>query len=228
MTDAKTAHVVETPQYFFFIRIAQFIFSIIILGLVGYTIDVAGSGSRSQLGEVNFMVFCCIWTWLVIAYVFVSTLWLPVAYNMWVQLAAEVLATIFWLCGWAATAAWAADWAPWFEGLTEWTTVAAAAGLGALIWILFMITTITFCMRLHRHRTDPANAHLSKYGTQMNEKGTHELGHVPQGQVYANAGTPAPEQQFAQQQQNYPHVQPTPPPQGWSQSPPPPQQYAQV
>lgn len=244
MTDSKTAHIVETPQYFFFIRIAQFILSIVILGLVGYTIDYYGGGRRTYgLEELGFMVFCCVWTWLVIAYVFITTLWLPVAYNMWGQLAAEVLATLFWFCAWAATAAWVADLAPAYDGAPAklkkpWSTAAAGTGLGALIWVLFMITTVTFCLRLNRHRKDPANAHLSKLGLQMNEK--HELGHVA-GAPVAPAQQPqvyqAPEvvhqQQYvptpSQTPVQYPGVQPTPPPQGWSQSPPPQQQpYAQV
>lgn len=59
MTDSKTAHIVETPQYFFFIRIAQFLLSIVILGLVGYTIDYYGGGRRTWgLEELGFLVFC--------------------------------------------------------------------------------------------------------------------------------------------------------------------------
>jgi len=154
MTDAKTAHIVETPQYFFFIRIAQFLLSIIILGLFGYTIDSSGAGGRTVgYEEVNFMIFCCVWTWLVIAYVFVSTLWVPVAYNMWGQLAAEVLATIFWFCGWAATAAWVADLAPYYEGVDAWSTAAAGTGLGALIWyVLSLLPTESKTPQIHTKR----------------------------------------------------------------------------
>lgn len=63
---------------------------------------------------------------------------------MWGQLAAEVLATLFWFCGWAASAAWVADLAPAYDGASAkakrpWSTAAAGTGLGALIWYVLLL-----------------------------------------------------------------------------------------
>ncbi|KAI5805351.1 hypothetical protein DFH27DRAFT_550729 [Peziza echinospora] len=225
MSDAKLAHIVPLPSFVFFIRVFTTVLSIVILGLVGYTLNKGTgkgivSASDAQLDPIAFVVFAVVWTWLVNAYLIVTPLWFPVAYNMWGHLFGDVTATLFWLAGFAAAGDWASSKKRWyvdFEGntLTMWKTAAAASGLGAIMWICFLIITVVYILRLHRFRNDPANQHLSPFGF-SGEKGGHELGHVQQQQQYPQqSDTPV----------QYP-VQPTPPPQGWAQSPPP-AQYAQ-
>jgi hypothetical protein len=64
-----------------------------------------------------------------------------------------------------------------------WRCAAAAGGLGAIVWVLFMITLITFSVHLHRHRTNPANKNLPDNGSPAEDgavgvgKG-HEMGSV--------------------------------------------------
>jgi hypothetical protein len=233
MSDATTAHIVPLPSFVFFIRIFTTVLSIVILGLAGYTLNKLkgedggfGAAIGYNLDPIGFIVFSCVWTWLVNAYLIVTPLWFPAAYNMWGHLFADVTATLFWLAGFAAVADWASKWkkaftlGSFFGGSSEpapyWKTAAAAAGLGAIMWILFLIITVVFVLRLMKHRNDPANAHLSSLGFSA-EKGGHELGNVQQPQQYPQqAATPV----------QYP-VQQTPPPQGWAQSPPPAQQYGQ-
>lgn len=82
-----------------------------------------------------------VWTWLVTAYLILTPLLLPVAYNMWAHLVLEVLSWLFWLSGFASAASWASTWASNFSGtgvdkkvFSYWATAAACAGLGAIMW----------------------------------------------------------------------------------------------
>jgi len=182
--------------------------------------------------NVAFFIFCCVWTWLVEAYVILTPLFLQIAYNMWGHLAAEILLCVFWLCGFAALGATVSDTSDYYSQVhkeishsngadvsdlkkiySKWQSAAAATGLGAIIWILVTITVVVFCIRLHKHRT--SNPDLNAFG--LAEKGqTHEMGNVQQA--------PLPQQQIPQQ---YPQPTETPvqytspPPQQWQQSPPP-------
>jgi len=223
----STSHIVELPFFVTIIRIAQLVLTIIILGLAGNTINglTGGSGATFGLEPLGFTIFCCVWTLLVNAYLLATPIFLPVAYNMWGHLALEALSWLFWLSGFASTASWASARSGWgndsFLGYPSsyksyWATAAAAAGMGAIMWILYTVTLVFFCLRLHSHRTDPNNAHLSSLG--LAEKGGegHQMGavqHQQQQQVVypPSEAAPTPVQQYVA----------TPPPQQWQQSPPP-------
>jgi len=202
----------------------------------GYNADAYGYNNFLNGGNVAFFIFCCVWTWLVEAYLIVTPLFLEIAYNMWAHLAAEILLCIFWLCGFAALAATVGDTSKSYSNLhkyiqqsqqyytgsaldeakksySRWQAAAAASGFGAIIWILVTISVVVFCISLHKHRT--SNPDLNAFG--LAEKGqTHEMGNVQQA--------PLPQQQIPQQ---YPQPTETPvqytspPPQQWQQSPPP-------
>jgi len=81
---------------------------------------------------------------------------------------------------------------------------------------MYTVTLVAFCIRFHKHRTDPNNAHLNSFG--LAEKGeSHPMGAVPQQQpvqpqqaMYPPQSAPTPVTYVA-----------TPPPQQWQQSPPP-------
>jgi hypothetical protein len=233
-------------MYSLIIRIVQLVLALLTLGLVGHSVNYwtggqygvalsgyAGAIVQAEIAPASFVIFCCVWTFLVNGYLVGTTLWLPVAYNMWAQLSAEAVTVIFWLAGWASLASYVSSKADYArsavdfpegtpdkyktEGnkyFTAWATAASGAAFGAIIWVLFIVTFVTFCLSLHRHRNDPANAN-NRFG--VAEKGqNHELNQVP----------PQQQQQYPQQTQTpAPYVQPTPPPQQWQQSPPPQQQY---
>jgi len=242
--DRSTAHIVPVPGYVTIIRVVQVVMSIMVLGLAGNTISgitkyFGGAGAIGGIATepLSFLVFCCVWTWLVCAYLIATPLVLPVAYNMWAHLALEVVSWVFWLAGFASTASWASDYAHGKEYLGPlykyWATSAAAAAFGALIWITFFVTLVVFSLRLHAWRNDPTNAQAGGLG--LAEKGgeSHQMGvvppqHVPapqqiQSPVYQDqAPTPV---QYANTPTPVQYTN-TPPPQQWQQSPPPPgQQY---
>jgi len=244
------AHIVALPSYVFILRIVTIVLSIIVLGLAAFSLGQSTSTTNSSLSgyygyyasnvilngaNVAFFIFCCVWLWLVEAYLILTPLFLHIAYNMWAHLAAEILLCVFWLCGFAALAATVSDTANSYSDLhksiqaaqqfpgadvsgdkkaySQWQAAAAAAGFGAIIWVLVTVTVVVFCISLHKHRT--SNPDLNAFG--LAEKGqTHEMGNVQQA--------PPPQQQIPQQ---YPQPTETPvqytspPPQQWQQSPPP-------
>jgi len=92
----------------------------------------------------------------------------------------EIFGVIFWLCGFATLAAWAAvgNYTTGYitsyntvynAGLSSWNSAwqcsSAAAGLGALVWVLYMVSLITFSIFLHRHRVNPENGNLPDDGS---------------------------------------------------------------
>ncbi|KAF8416689.1 hypothetical protein EV426DRAFT_625652 [Tirmania nivea] len=223
----STAHIVALPGFVSIIRIVQLVLTLVILGLIGNTLNGFTGGTGITLGvePLAFMIFCCVWTLLVNAYLLATPIFLPAAYNMWAHLGLEAIAWIFWLSGWAATASWASLWSAYSEYsgkiYSYWATAAAGAAMGAIMWILYTVTLVFFCLRLHAHRADPNNAHLSGLG--LAEKGgeTHPMGAVQQHQqqvVYSpSESAPTPVQTYVA----------TPPPQQWQQSPPPQGQQGQ-
>jgi hypothetical protein len=102
--------------------------------------------------------FTFTWTFLFITYLATSALFLSSIYNYYVQLALEGLATLWWLVTWALLASEASSWNvyDWDFGFNYlpkgWKTAIictkAAAGLGALEWILFCYTLVAFGMHL--------------------------------------------------------------------------------
>lgn len=77
------------------------IFSIIILGLTGYVANVLDSGSPDSN---NFLIFCSVWSLLVVAYLLIANR-LPF-FNKWVPIAVLAVTVIFWFAGSIAAAAW--------------------------------------------------------------------------------------------------------------------------
>jgi hypothetical protein len=86
----------------------------------------------------------------------VTPLWFPQAYIVWAQLGLEIVTTIFWLSTFALLAEEAAAWDVFgdFGGLgigsvypkynSAIAATKAAAGLGALVWLSFVVTLIVF------------------------------------------------------------------------------------
>jgi hypothetical protein len=146
-------------------------------------------------------IFASIKTILFISYIEVSTFWFPGAYNKYVQLVLECIAVPLWLWAWSWLAAIAAVWdfgyIDCFDGIGDCSNgpasaTKAAAGLGAIEWILFIGTLVTFGIHLHRHRRAEMQARQQGIsGSAVVEE--HKMGTVTQQPVYV--------QQQQQQQQ---------------------------
>lgn len=199
-------HYVQQPAFLFFIRIAQAVLSLIILGLAAYGVATLVDYG----GSFGFNIFCALYTWIVVGYLLGTSAFAIGLWNCWAALVLEIFGVIFWLCAWGSMAAWAAVWnwaggyggssyggssyygyindilykrdlvkrVTYKEQKTAWQCVAAASGLGALVWILFLVTLITYSIHLHRHRKNPENANLPNNGEPVHVE-KHEM--QPQG-----------------------------------------------
>ncbi|KAI9777406.1 MAG: hypothetical protein M1839_008919 [Geoglossum umbratile] len=108
---------------------------------------------------------------------------MPAWYNCWAALALEIFGVVFWLPAFASLGAWSSInslYSSYYQSdchyygtcnyQTAWQTAAAAAGMGGLEFILFLVTLITFSVFLHRHRTQGAPTH---FGMQPSYGGGH-------------------------------------------------------
>jgi len=161
------AHIPPMPLWAAIIRIFQLVLAIIVLGLTAYA-DNTFNYAFSGFG-MAFFVFA--WTLLFLAYIGVSAAFVPTLYNMWIHLGLEILTVIFWLVTWALLASEASVWSDYEStsytvyGHTyttsnylppKWKTAIdcakASAGIGALEWVLFVITLVFFGISLFKLR----------------------------------------------------------------------------
>ncbi|KAI9819022.1 MAG: hypothetical protein M1832_004064 [Thelocarpon impressellum] len=166
---AHHAHVIQTPKWLLGLRIAQIVLAVVIMGLVAYSASKVFVSTMESAYGLN--LFTCAATLIIVTWLLVSLLAVPAAYNMWAQLAVEIFLTLMWLVSFAVLANYTASfyiissstyyYGSFFKrsepGYIPWETGAAAAGLGGLEFILFVITLIFFALGLHRHRLGGAN-----------------------------------------------------------------------
>ncbi|KUJ14932.1 uncharacterized protein LY89DRAFT_735988 [Mollisia scopiformis] len=164
------SHIPALPFWVALIRIAQFILALITLILAGYASGVFGAGYFPGYG-MTFFTFA--WTVLFLLYIFVTPLWFPQVYLYWAHLGFEIATVIFWLVTFALLAQEAAVWNAFSTADAELNTALseagsnaivfphwdqaikatkAAAGIGALTWLLFIVTLVVFSFLLHKHR----------------------------------------------------------------------------
>lgn len=230
-------HVVAMPRWVLGLRIAQAVLALLILALVAY--------SYSQLG-VTFIgasyilnMVASIFTFIVLAYITFSALFLPKLYNMWAVLALEIFMVIFWLISFAVLASHSAnlifissydDYYYYYKrdlaarsvpGFTPWDTGAAAAGVGGLQFILFIVTLVLFSVHLHRHRKGavtsteaPALAGAPAPVTQETKYGAAPVAAAPPQEMSPQMQSHMqsqmqPQMQTQMQHQTQPQAQPT-------------------
>ncbi|KAM3532723.1 hypothetical protein NHJ13051_000186 [Beauveria bassiana] len=166
-------HMPNYPKGWITIRILQLIIAVVTLGLCSYlvTTSVIGAGFYVQ----TFTAVCTIITsiWLISAHSCA-----PRAFNYWAVLVLDIYQYLLWLGGFAACAILAAGlfggrglrvgsynfkyllgrryYDSWYDG-DGYTTAnaaigAAAAGLGAVEFLLFFICLVVNAVVIHRHR----------------------------------------------------------------------------
>lgn len=147
-------HIPVVPFWLALIRVAQFALTLLVLILDAYAGSVFGVTYYAGYG---FSFFMFAWTLLFLGYIFVTPLWFPAAYNYWAHLGLEIFTTVLWLSAFATLASEAAAWS--FVGeltgnsfVTAIDCTKAAAGMGAIVWLLFVVTLIVFSIFLHKHR----------------------------------------------------------------------------
>jgi len=108
--------------------------------------------------EANFVLFCAVWTLLVVAYLAFAPMFAPTAAHKFGILAAEVLTTIFWFAGWIALASLLGD----IRTCDHWHTcrIAIAADVfSAFEWLLFSVTTVMAALHVWRTRGERTGKH---------------------------------------------------------------------
>ncbi|KAG0134856.1 hypothetical protein HOY82DRAFT_583896 [Tuber indicum] len=184
MNSYTAQHVVDQPPWLKFVRVAQVSLSVLILALAAFALSAIPYGNT--FGTFGFNIFTCLFTFIVGAYLLVTPLRAPKLYNCWAALVLEIFGVIFWLSAFATLASWASLGlltVDYLDNITKeaeeryaryragWRCAGAAAGLGGIVWILFMITLITYSIFLHRHRKNPGNKNLPDNGSPARDGG---------------------------------------------------------
>jgi len=221
------------PRWLLGIRIAQLVIAVIILGLVAYSASqITGPAIDGAYG-VN--LFTAAATLIINIWLIVSILSAPLAYNMWANLATEIFLTVFWLISFAILGAYSADLQAGgldyggflynITGYIPWQTGAAAAGLGGLEFILFVISIVVLGIFLHKARVGTVGGPATGgpvggntyQGAPVTQEAKYQTGPVQEaGLQQQQQQQYQPQQQIVghppvqhQQQQQQPYVSPT-------------------
>ncbi|RGP75162.1 g- coupled receptor [Fusarium longipes] len=249
---ADSDHVLKTPVWILIIRIFQFLVSLVIVGLCGWMIHDAGLPENS----LSIAIAVITWIVVLYAVLTEKLPALRSLYHIIAVLCLDGLMLVLWLAAWAATAARRAKYVvPVAVGgcyddgslidskncsvfykrdgenvilfKTGLATLAAIAGLGALVWVLFIVTFVwSLVMFLQGRKQGRFAVDLSgpTNNYQMEPKTEAQVNVQPQNvqpapqyqQQQAPPAQYAPQQQ--QQQQQFP-PQTTPSPYQPTQSP---------
>lgn len=133
------------------------LFLIIELGLTGHVVNQSDNrwwgGAPSSFA---FMLFCTIWSILVLLYLALTPRFLPRAYHTMVALGLLVVTTIFWFAGSIAMAAFIGT--PNCGGNNFCQTAQAAVAFGFFIWAIFTGLTVMEALAFTRGRGGGATA----------------------------------------------------------------------
>lgn len=195
------AHIPYQPFWLLIVRGFQFLLALIIMALSAYS----GSGYLVFYAGYGIGIFSFVWTLLFLGYIEITTFWAPAAYNKYVHLVLECLSVIFWLSTFASLAVVAAAWDFGYSAVSTCyggycikarsydyngpaNATKAAAALGAIEWVLFCGTLITFGIYLHRNRRATTEARQQGIvGNAVVEE--HKMGAVTSQQpVYGQQG----------------------------------------
>ncbi|KAI9750600.1 MAG: hypothetical protein M4579_006396 [Chaenotheca gracillima] len=212
------AHVITPPKWILGIRIAQSVIALIILALVAYSTSVFGYTNMVSAYGLN--LFTALATLIITSYLVFTPMFFPALYNLWAQLALEIFLVIFWIISFGILASYSAtfffyDTSSYYcfdcykgkrdlgkrsePGSTAWQTGAAAAGMGGIEFILFVITLVVFSIEVHRYRT---GIYAGNTEAGINEPKTQTP--TPAPQAFPEQPVPQAQQQYAQPQAQYP------------------------
>ncbi|KAF3941390.1 hypothetical protein ABW19_dt0205738 [Dactylella cylindrospora] len=133
------------------IRAAQAALSIIVLGLDASAITAFNNTvSGSSPSSMNFIIFCCIWTWLSLVYILVTPRFLPRLHDKFAILGVEIVANIFWFSGWVAVAAYVGG-----HTITcpedVCGSIKATIAFGCFEWLSWLASLILVCLSIFKN-----------------------------------------------------------------------------
>ncbi|EAQ92622.1 hypothetical protein CHGG_00857 [Chaetomium globosum CBS 148.51] len=171
----------------------------------------------------NFILAVAIMTLLYSIYNLVAKYGPPAAYNYWVILGLDIFFVVMWLCSFALLAARVGQFFSLVNSYSSYSyyslsdsdliwlaAQAAAAGLGGVEFVLFLVSLIIHSIHLHRHRA--AGLHCTPGTPPGPRQPTTSAAPAPVVIHTDKAGNPIyhHQQQQQQQQQPYPPQQPIP------------------
>ncbi|KAJ5005089.1 hypothetical protein K4K57_011937 [Colletotrichum sp. SAR 10_99] len=143
-----------TPTFFSILRVAVMVLSLAVLAACAYNLSLLG-GQASYAGPPGFMLFVSLFTLLILGGAMALERFAPQFYFRLALLIVYGVNVLFWLSGWA----WSASIASLFLGntcigstcfgpTTEETrygaSMAAAAGVGAVNWVMMIVVLFYF------------------------------------------------------------------------------------
>ncbi|KAI0409403.1 hypothetical protein F4802DRAFT_247417 [Xylaria palmicola] len=154
---AGREHIPLYPQGFVAVRIIQLVLGVICLGLSAYIVSVV------PFTATVLMLFTAIVCLISSIYLLVAHFGSPAAYNYWAVLGLDIFHVIFWLISFAYVAALAAalldyssDYGGFYYDAYAFGVVgaiaAAAAALGGVQWVVYIVALVLHSIALHRHR----------------------------------------------------------------------------
>ena len=125
------------------------VFAVIVLGLSAYTTDVT-----RHYEAADFLVFCSVWSLVVLAYLLLMPIYFPDFHNRWAVVGTEGVTMILWFAGFIAMAAsieklWCIG-----DKCTVLGTAKAAAAFGAFSWAVWAATFALIVHALVTHSRD--------------------------------------------------------------------------
>ncbi|KAG5754442.1 hypothetical protein H9Q69_010543 [Fusarium xylarioides] len=132
------------------------VFLIIELGLTAYLVDATSNWWSDSPASVSFLLFCVVWSILILLYLALTPLFAPRLYHSMVALGVLALTTLFWFAG--ATALAAHIGVPKCHGITICQCAQAAVAFGYFIWAIFTGLTIMEGLAFMRSRGHSAHA----------------------------------------------------------------------
>ncbi|KAI1168822.1 hypothetical protein F5B18DRAFT_199356 [Nemania serpens] len=157
------------PKAFAYVVGLIILLSIIILALAAYAESLSGNYYYDS-GIPGFLLFISVWTWFVYGGTLAIGRYAPRIYYRICVLVGQLLSTVFWIIGWA----WAASWAAYVLSFDNYgsydsirgawkaygQTMAACAGIGALVWALCMLALGLFCSACMRSVASAQTHHI--------------------------------------------------------------------
>ncbi|KAL4982110.1 marvel domain-containing protein [Aspergillus falconensis] len=157
----------ENKSLDYVVRVLQLLFAIIVIGTDGYAIHVF----RGHVDHVNdpvfdgdatlhigvpaawgFLMFCAVWTVLVVVFHFVEPGFASRPMIGYVGMAAEAVAVLSWLAGFIAVAVNVSTTDACSSGQNSCAELKAATAFGAFEWLLFMVTAIPAVMSFNNQK----------------------------------------------------------------------------
>jgi len=158
MATTLYSHQVRMPPNFLVLRIFQLVFSVLVLAIAIWAV-VTYAADGVILSIVTSLVSI-----VTLIYIISASNCAPAAYNYWAILSLEIFCVLFWLISFAVLAtnvvysnSAVCDYDECIvEGLSDagYAALSTAAGLGGVLFLLYVVSLSIFSVMLYRHRRD--------------------------------------------------------------------------